>query len=322
MKRRYQTLLDKSIAAMRAAVDIVNRPKYDYREEVFVILCVNAWELLIKAKWLKDHDGKISCLFVEHKKRELFDKKTKRYKKTRSGNPMTHELSYIIRQLNANSTVLDANVVKNIELLVEARDNATHFFNQTAKIDILIREVGLASIKNYCEIVEEWFGNKLEEFGFCLVPISIVNPPESFHGLVGNKEEKRFVEYYSAIIAQQDDTSSKHISIVLKVKIGKSSHANQLDFRIDPKSDKTIMISEEDRLAQFPLEYSEMVKRMKERYSDFVMNKDFHNHMKTIKKNSSCCLTRFLNPKDKKMQKMFYNTNVFQYFDTVYKKRK
>lgn len=56
MKARSQELVEKSIAAMISAIEVYNKPDFKYREETFSILSINAWELLLKAKWLKDHN--------------------------------------------------------------------------------------------------------------------------------------------------------------------------------------------------------------------------------------------------------------------------
>jgi hypothetical protein len=45
----YRRLLANSRAAILAAIEIYNKPQIAYRDEVFVILLVNAWELLFKA---------------------------------------------------------------------------------------------------------------------------------------------------------------------------------------------------------------------------------------------------------------------------------
>src|SRR5688572_3933739 len=49
-KARSVQLIEKSIAAMIAAIDTYNSPGQLYREETFAILALNAWELLFKAK--------------------------------------------------------------------------------------------------------------------------------------------------------------------------------------------------------------------------------------------------------------------------------
>ena len=52
MKSRSRLMLDKSVAAMLSAIEIYNKPDFKYREETFAILCINSWELLLKAKVL------------------------------------------------------------------------------------------------------------------------------------------------------------------------------------------------------------------------------------------------------------------------------
>lgn len=52
---------------MISAIEIYNKPDFKYREETFAILAINSWELLLKAKWLKDNDNKIRSLYVFEK---------------------------------------------------------------------------------------------------------------------------------------------------------------------------------------------------------------------------------------------------------------
>ena len=67
MKARSQELLEKSVSAMISAIEIYNKPDFKYREETFAILAINSWELLLKAKWLKDNNNKIRSLYVYEK---------------------------------------------------------------------------------------------------------------------------------------------------------------------------------------------------------------------------------------------------------------
>jgi hypothetical protein len=45
-------LARKSVDAAISAIEMYNKPNFSYREEAFVIFMTNAWELLVKAKWL------------------------------------------------------------------------------------------------------------------------------------------------------------------------------------------------------------------------------------------------------------------------------
>ena len=45
-------LAQKSVQAAVAAIEVYNKPNFLYREEAFALLMTNAWELLLKGKWL------------------------------------------------------------------------------------------------------------------------------------------------------------------------------------------------------------------------------------------------------------------------------
>ena len=101
MKSRSNELLDKSIAAMISAIEIYNKPDFLYRGETFSILAINSWELLFKAKLLKDNHNKMRSLYVTEPIRNKDGSKSKRrrIKLTRSGNPFTHSIDYIAEKL-------------------------------------------------------------------------------------------------------------------------------------------------------------------------------------------------------------------------------
>lgn len=97
MRARCLELVDKSIAAMIAAIEIYNKPDFKYREETFSVLNVNSWELLIKVYWLKLNSNKVKSLYVYEKiaKKDGTKGKQVRVKPTRIGNPFTHGLEYL-----------------------------------------------------------------------------------------------------------------------------------------------------------------------------------------------------------------------------------
>jgi len=55
-------LVAKSRAACLSAVETYNRASALYREETFAILMINAWELLLKARVMREGGGKASAL--------------------------------------------------------------------------------------------------------------------------------------------------------------------------------------------------------------------------------------------------------------------
>ena len=54
MKSNVESLIEKSIACAVSAIEIYNKPDFKYREETFSILMINSWELVLKAKLIKD----------------------------------------------------------------------------------------------------------------------------------------------------------------------------------------------------------------------------------------------------------------------------
>jgi len=136
MKARARELLDRAIAAMVAAIDVYNKPDFPYRAESFTILALNAWELLLKARWLALHRNRLSSLYVQQGKA---DASRPRYKRTRSGNPMTHSLDYLAEKLTKQRQ-LDENARRNLEALSELRDTAVHFYHRSPELNERVQE--------------------------------------------------------------------------------------------------------------------------------------------------------------------------------------
>src|SRR5580693_1775746 len=88
-------LAAKSVQAAVAAIEIYNKPSFSYREEAFSLLMTNAWELLLKAKWLMDHGEQLESLY------ELVSDAdgNKTPKVNRSGNPNSHGIAYLAAKL-------------------------------------------------------------------------------------------------------------------------------------------------------------------------------------------------------------------------------
>ena len=68
-KSRSKCLAEKSIVAMMSAIEIYNKPDFQYREETFAILAVNAWELLLKARILQLSKNRLSSIIKYERRR-------------------------------------------------------------------------------------------------------------------------------------------------------------------------------------------------------------------------------------------------------------
>jgi len=89
----YEHLLENSIHAMLSAIEIYNKPDFKYRGQVFSILLVNSWELLLKAKILNDNNDQIESIYVTLPNDS--------YKKNRTGNFLTIEIFSAIKKIES-----------------------------------------------------------------------------------------------------------------------------------------------------------------------------------------------------------------------------
>lgn len=323
MKSRSSIMFDKSKSAMISAVEIINKPKFSYREEIFLILCSNAWELLIKAKWLKDNNNKISTLYVKIPKKKKDNSPSKKLepKISRSGNPITHEILYLIKKMNERSVVVDANIQRNIELILEARDCVIHFYTDDFMLNKRIREVGLASLENYIYLVKEWFDVEVGEFGFSLLPVSVIDTSKSVKSQP-SVQEKAFLSLINRYISEQSENSDRKVSLEVDIAIKRGTPSASIEtVAIDPSSPIKVSISEVDIREKYPWTNATLLKSLRKRYSNFIQDKNFYKLKKQMCSSPSFSHERKLdlnNPKSPKQR--FYSPNCVQFFDNHYKK--
>lgn len=155
----YRALLGNSVAAASAAIEIYNKPRMDYREECFVILIVNAWELMLKAVLSKN-------------RKRIY------YRKLR-GQP--YRTLSVSDALNRTEKLFPAGVpfrptAENLRLLVGYRDAAIHFYNRPG-FGSLVYALAQTSIVNYRDVVQGVFGRDIsQEITLSLLPLSIAPP--------------------------------------------------------------------------------------------------------------------------------------------------
>ena len=95
MKKISNRIVEKSLNAALAALEIYNKPECSYREENFCILIVNAFELLFKAKIIRDNNEDVKMLYVYYypKNKTGGNSKKKVIKKNRIGQPFTIDIN-------------------------------------------------------------------------------------------------------------------------------------------------------------------------------------------------------------------------------------
>jgi hypothetical protein len=325
MRARCLELVDKSIAAMIASIEIYNKPDFRYREETFSVLSVNSWELLIKAYWLKQNSNKVKSLYVYEKatKKDGTKGEQKRIKLTRSGNPFTHSLEYLGSQLLSQG-LLDKAAWQNILAVIEIRDNAVHFYNKGYLFSRRLQEVGSASVKNYVSAVKDWFDADLTEFNFFLMPLSFVAPPSTMDGIALSKEEGNLLKYIDSADSSNDPGQRYSVTVNVNVTFSRSKvkEALQVQLSGDPSATH-ITLTEEQIRQKYRLTYIELVAECKKRYADFKLDKSFYAIKKALEGDIRLAKMRLLDPGNpKSSKKMFYSEAILGKLDETYRKKK
>lgn len=323
INKTYRSLLDKSIASMLSAIEIYNKPNFQYREETFAILAVNAWELLLKAIILKQNRYKLRSLYVlkPHINKDGSKSSTKKFvDKNRCGNPKTISIVEILTILESQ-TYLSANLRGNIEALIELRDNSIHFININ-NISRQVQELGFACIKNYITLIKD---KKIEldisKYNFYLMPLAYVSSNMVSESVL-TEETKKYLSLVKSKI-EREDANDQHydIAITIDIDFKKGNSFDSLGFTYDKEGIK-VSLTEENIRQRYPWDHTELVKRCKERYSDFIQNNKWNVRKKEIKAIPNLYRERLLDPqKPKSAKKGFYSANVFSYIDKYYTKR-
>lgn len=255
MSDLFNKLLDNSLASILSAIEIYNKPDFKYRNEVFTILIINSWELLLKAKIIKDNNNNLNSIFIYQYGKP---------KVSRTGNNLTIDIVNAIRMLS-----LDDSVYENMKILLEIRDSAVHFYNDE-DIARVIYTLGAASIKNYQKLVKNWFDKSLLDYNFYILPLGFSYPFKTI-SLVDLKSKPEAVKN---LLTMVDETKSKvneaenfffTCEIPIKVISAKKIIEDpDITVSIDQEAENaTVIIKNKSLVDQYPLTYKEIQKKVR-----------------------------------------------------------
>jgi len=183
----YRALLNNAISAILSAIEIYNKPRIDYRSECFVILLLNAWELLFKAILSKNRIR----IFAPKER-------NKPYMTLSLWDAMNTAKTYF------PSTIPHKAVAENISLLVDYRNNAVHFYNETG-FETVVYGLSQTSIVNFRDVTQAAFGRDIaEEVNICLLPLSFSAPPDpiAFLGEGARSKHRPAVAEFLKVISE------------------------------------------------------------------------------------------------------------------------
>ena len=269
----HDYLFNNAISAALSAIEIYNKPDFKYREEVFCILITNAWELLLKAKLVRETDGNLDVIYARDNRGNP--------KKTRSGNQMTIDLLSA-----ANKAGVEMAVRENLVHFVEIRDTAVHLFHEEP-IVYLVYILGVAALRNFQRLAKEWFDRSLSEYSFYILPLGFTYQFKTLTMLELETQPKHIANIVKSAAATQnsmDNTEEFYFicEVGTQIKSAKKIVGEpHFETAVDPTAENaTIVFRYRNIVDQYPLSYKEVYQRVKKAIPDMKqpqLNKAFKN---------------------------------------------
>ncbi len=310
---RWKPLVDKSMAACCAAIEIYNKPVSPHREETFAILVVSAWELLMKARLLKDAGNRMQEIYetVAIKKKDGTAGKRRAVKTNRSGNAMTISLGTALHRTGElKIKPLPSACRENLLLLVEVRDNAIHFVNDDRDLALQVHEIGTASLVNYVATLSEWFDRDLGSSRFSILPLSF-EPASKVTSVKPRRSRQaaNLLAHMERTCAEHAKLSTGRFAVSLRVEttiVGShSSGATPIKLGKGPDAAK-VELTEDELRRRWPFDYAALIKQLSKRIPGFKQDKRFHDEKRARSSDEQYAKDRLLDINNPKSTKKTY----------------
>ena len=258
----YRRLVDNSFAAMLAAIEIYNKPQITYRDELTVILIINAWELALKAAL---RQGKLSV----------------HYKKRRRAPYRSIGIDDALREVTKNALWPDSidgkAVTTNIKALTEYRNRAIHLYN-TEDLGAVIYPFLQQNVLNYRDFMAEKFNRDLaDSMTWQLLPLGASSPADTvqFMKTDNNRsmvsEAKTFLEDLRNLMNEAEIAGAGmgRIAVVYDIHLKSQKKLESADFvvAVSPTADGKVVLRKSDPNVTHPHRMTELVTEVNKKHS-------------------------------------------------------
>lgn len=217
-----EQLMKRSHDAFTLALEVYNRPTLGNRVEAFTILMVNAWELILKAELVKV-DGAQS-IFKES------------------------SFSISIREAISRLMLPHENTTKNLETLIDLRDQAIHLL--IPELQPQLSRLFQATVLNYQKRYKKLMGNSPlagQSVGLLSLIVDGCEPEvavikENYGELTAN-QVKQFLGKFTRL-AHECDSDEFSISVDYKLALTKKASESDLSLSLSDGGEKAIIIRE------------------------------------------------------------------------------
>lgn len=252
----HKKLCDNSRAAMLAAIEIYNKPRTTYREQIVTVLAVNAWELVLKAALRKA-------------KKSVF------YKKERGKDYRSLSLGDCIADMDRYclwpDTVDGDGVRANLHVLTDYRNKIIHLY-VSDDLNTILYMFLQQSIVNYRDFVLAVFGKDLaDDITWTLLPLAASTPSDAIRSLRvdGDGRSAQVVEDFlrdlRQIIGEAEDLGADmgRIAMVQEINLqsGKKISRADLEVAINQSAATTIAQRKVDPNETHPYSATQLIER-------------------------------------------------------------
>lgn len=255
----YKKLIGNSKAAMMAAIEIYNKPTFEYRDECTVILLVNAWELALKA------------LLSKNKQSIFYPKKRGQPYKT-----LSWQDAWSKGEAYFPKAFPQLPIRENLNLLGWYRDNAIHFYNAKEEdFRIILYSLAQTSIVSYCDLLKDAFHIDLaNQVNWQLLPIGIRPPIDAISYISDTSNVKttsavgqflfKLTKATHDLRASNEDTG--RLMTIFKVRLESVKKIGEADIVVGieegSKNTPTVISRKQDPNVSHPLRQKDILKKI------------------------------------------------------------
>lgn len=255
-------LVDNSMSAMLSAMEVYNKPQVTYRDEVTVILVVNAWELALKAT-------------LRQQNRSIF------YPKQRGERYRSIGIDDALGRVGANALWPDGvdgpAVTANIRALTEFRDRAIHLYNAQG-LGAVVYPFLQQNVLNYRDFVLAKFKKDLaESMTWQLLPLGASAPADAVQFMRVDRnatmvaEVEEFINELRGLMdaAQQSGGDMARVATIYDINMQtvKKMSSADLVVAVSPTADGQVAVRKTDPNQTHPYSATELLKAVNGRRS-------------------------------------------------------
>ncbi|MBA4025057.1 MAG: hypothetical protein C0482_22105 [Gordonia sp.] len=260
-------LIDNSLAAMLAAVEVYNKPQMTYRDEVTVMLVVNAWELALKAT-------------LRQERQSIF------YPKKPGQRYMSVSIDDALGRVNAGNLwpvgVDGAATTVNIKSLTEYRDRAIHLYNAQG-LGSVIHPFLQQNVLNYRDFVLARFRKDLaDSMTWQLLPLGATAPADAVQFMKVDKGSTMVAEVEDFInelrdlmdAAEAGGADMARVAVVYDIHLQSEKKMTSADLvvAVSQTADGQIAIQKTDPNQTHPYSATQLIQRVNKKRKGRALN--------------------------------------------------